>query len=301
MNIEFRQLRYFAAVAEELHFGRAARRLHITQPPLTRQIQQLEMELGVQLFERTKRRVALTDAGQTFWNESAVILAQLNRAADMAQRTARGEIGELRMGFISTANYSVLPKILKAFKRRRPDVRVRLHELTGDEQQDALERGSLDVGIMFPEHNPALEWLTLFREPFVAAVATDHPLGAGKSTRRLAAERLRDEPFVMVPRALAPSLYDRIIAYTEANGFNPRIAQEARQMQTIIGLVAGNIGVSIIPASMRALKRDDVRFHSLTPKTPTVDTCLVWNPARNSIARETFQETCLAAVGGAFD
>lgn len=296
--IEIRHLRYFLAVAEEQHFGRAADSLHITQPPLTRQIQQLERLLDVQLFIRTKRHVELTDAGTAFVDEAKDLLDRLDQAQTVVRRVARGEAGELRIGFISTANYNVLPHILRTFKTKYPDVRIRLQELTGDEQLVALEQGTIDLGIMFPEMRQPFLWMSMHREPFVAVVPEGYKQNGGRVTKKISVKHLAQEPFVMFPRPLAPSLYDRILRYTETNGFSPNIVQEARQMQTIIGLVAGHIGVSIVPASMQAMRRVDVRFLSLSPSPPNIETGFVWNDANRSATLASFLDICRQVKAG---
>jgi DNA-binding transcriptional LysR family regulator len=280
--IEFRHIRSFLAVADELHFGRAAQRLHITQPPLTRQVQQLEEALGdVQLFDRGRRRIALTEAGETFVVESRRLLEQLAHAVERTQRVARGESGRLRVGFISTADYSVLPALLRTFIRRFPDVDVDLLELTGDEQARLLGEGALDVGILISaDPDPRLERMPLVHEPLVAVLPRSSRLA--RQPGALPVRTLRREPFVLFPRALAPGLYDKIIAYLEKAGFSPSIGQQARQMQTIIGLVAGGLGVSIVPACMQNLRRPDVVYKKLAPRTPLVTTWLVWPAGRSS-------------------
>lgn len=274
--LEFRHLRSFLVVADELHFARAAERLHITQPPLTRQIQQLEELLGdVPLFDRSRRRIALTEAGEAFVGESRQLLEQLARAVERTRRVARGESGRLRVGFISTADYSILPALLKAFASRYPDIDVELLELTGDEQVRLLDEGALDVGILIPADRDArLEWMPLYREPLVAVLPRSSPLA--KRAGAVGVKALRREPFVLFPRPLSPRLYDEIIGYLNRAGFSPRVGQEARQMQTIIGLVAGGLGVSIVPACMQNLRRRDVVYKKLTPKAPEVSTLLAW-------------------------
>ncbi len=289
--IEIRHLRSFLAVAEELHFGRAAERLHMTQPPLTRQIQQLEEALGnVALFDRSRRRVALTEAGEAFVVESRRLLEQLEHAVDHARRVARGEAGRLRLGFISTADYTVLPALLGAFRQRSPGVEIDLLESTGDEQLRLLEDGALDAGILIPaERSPALRWLPLYEEPLVAVLPRRSPLARRRGALPLKA--LRGEPFVLFPRPLAPSLYDEVLATTRRAGFSPRVAQEARQMQTIIGLVAGGLGVSIVPACMQRLERRDVAYKKLTPATPRITTQLAWRPDASALVG-SFVDVC---------
>lgn len=292
IEIELRHLRSFLAVAEALHFGRAAERLHVTQPPLTRRIQQLEEALGgVRLFDRSRRRIALTESGEALVSEARRLLEQLDHAVEHTRRVARGEAGRLRIGFISTADYSVLPALLETFRRRFPGVEVELLESTGDEQLRLLDEGALDAGILIPaERHARLAWMPLYREPLVAVLPRASRLARGRGA--LSAKALRDEPFVLFPRSLAASLYDRIIAYAQRAGFSPTIGQEARQMQTIIGLVAGGLGVSIVPACMQRLKRDDVLYRKLVPATPRLTTMLAWPRDDPSSALESFLRVC---------
>jgi DNA-binding transcriptional LysR family regulator len=200
---------------------------------------------------------------------------------------ARGESGRLRIGFISTADYSILPALLNAFARRYPGVDVDLLELTGDEQLRCLHEGSIDVGILIPaQEDPTLEWMRMYREPLVGVVPRSHRLA--RRSGALPVKELRSEPFVLFPRALAPTLYDMVISYAEAAGFSPTIGQEARQMQTIIGLVAGGLGVAIVPACMENLRRRDVVYKKLAPKPPQVITMLAWRASRPSEVVQAF-------------
>lgn len=274
--IETRLLESFLVVAEELHFGRAADRLHLTQPPLTRQIQQLEEQLGgVLLFDRRRRRITLTEAGDAFVVEARRLLKQVEAAVERTQRVARGEAGNLRIGFVSTADYSVLPALLREFRTRFPAIHVDLLESTADEQARLLAENALDACVVIAtKPGPNLASVRLYREPLVAALPKSHP--RARRSGALRAKTLAEEPFVFFPRSLAPDLYDTTIAYARKAGFAPRIAQDARQMQTIIGLVAGGLGVSIVPACMRALRRTDVVYKSLSPATPPISTHLVW-------------------------
>jgi len=274
--IETRLLESFLVVAEELHFGRAADRLHLTQPPLTRQIQQLEEQLGdVLLFDRRRRRIALTEAGDAFVLEARRLLENVDAAVERTQRVARGEAGQLRIGFVSTADYSVLPALLREFRGRFPAIHVDLLESTADEQARLLAEGALDAALVIAtKPGPGLTSVRLYQEPLVAVLPKSHP--HAKRSGALPTRALAEEPFVLFPRSLAPDLYDTIIAYTRKAGFAPKIAQDARQMQTIIGLVAGGLGVSIVPACMRALRRSDVAYRTLSPVTPNITTHLVW-------------------------
>jgi DNA-binding transcriptional LysR family regulator len=290
--IEFRHLRSFLAVADQLHFGRAAEQLHITQPPLTRQIKQLEGLLGgVALFDRTHRSVTLTDAGERFVEEARRLLDQLTQSVEVTQRVARGESGRLRIGFVTTADYHVLPALLTAFAKRYPGVDVELLELTGDEQLRQLAAGTLDVGILIPsEKDSNLGYFPLYREPLVAVVPRAHRLARRRGS--ISRRALRGESFVLFPRILAPSLYDKIIAYLANAGFSPTVSQEARQMQTIIGLVAGGMGVSVVPDCMQNLGRKDVVYKRLEPKTPEITTMLVWRRCQTSAVVDSLLGVC---------
>src|SRR5258708_4679460 len=241
-------LRYFVTVAEELHFGRAAGKLHISQPPLSMQIRALENELGVTLFNRTQRRVSLTQAGAALLGEARHILARVEQAVLMTKRAGRGEIGELAIGFISVADYNVLPVVLREFRRRFPLVKLTLRESTTDAQIRDLLAGRIDVGFMLPPINEAsLQSVPILREPLIAALPAKHPL-AGRPGK-LGLEKLKDAPFILFPRPYAPGLYDDIVSCCKAAGFSPQVEQEAIQMQTIVSLVSAEPRGALIPAS----------------------------------------------------
>ncbi|WCY17333.1 LysR substrate-binding domain-containing protein [Pseudomonas aeruginosa] len=263
--MELRHLRYFIAVAEELHFGRAAERLGISQPPLSQQIQALEEEIGARLFERTNRRVELTDAGRLFLDESRQVLAQVDKAVLLARRAHLGELGELKIGFTSSAPFtSTIPSSIHAFRKAYPDVHLDLQEMSSRQVLKALLEESLQVGVIRPLALPdAVHWVELFREPLVAVLRADHPLAAG-SEDGLAIAALAEEPFVFFPRSYGTGLYDQVIALTRQAGFSPRIAQEASEAMTIIGLVSAGLGVSILPASFRRTRVDGVVYRTLS-------------------------------------
>jgi DNA-binding transcriptional LysR family regulator len=273
--MELRHLRYFAAVAEELHFGRAARKLHISQPPLSMQIRALEEELGVTLLNRTQRSVSLTQAGNALLAEAKHILARVDQAILTTKRAGRGEIGELLVGFISVADYNVLPEVLREFRRRFPLVNLTLREATTDAQLRDLIAGRIDVGFVLPPVNePALESVAILREPLIAALPDKHPLA--RKPGKLALEKLKDAPFILFPRPYAPGLYDDIVSCCKAAGFSPRVEQEAIQMQTIVSLVSAELGVALIPASMMHLRRTGVIYKELRGGSPPMEIHLVW-------------------------
>ncbi|HCW1101604.1 LysR family transcriptional regulator [Pseudomonas aeruginosa] len=274
--MELRHLRYFIAVAEELHFGRAAERLGISQPPLSQQIQALEEEIGARLFGRTNRRVELTDAGRLFLDESRQVLAQVDKAVLLARRAHLGELGELKIGFTSSAPFtSTIPSSIHAFRKAYPDVHLDLQEMSSRQVLKALLEESLQVGVIRPLALPdAVHWVELFREPLVAVLRADHPLAAG-SEDGLAIAALAEEPFVFFPRSYGTGLYDQVIALTRQAGFSPRIAQEASEAMTIIGLVSAGLGVSILPASFRRTRVDGVVYRTLSDPEATTAVWLV--------------------------
>ncbi|TEP96786.1 LysR family transcriptional regulator [Pseudomonas aeruginosa] len=274
--MELRHLRYFIAVAEELHFGRAAERLGISQPPLSQQIQVLEEEIGARLFERANRRVELTDAGRLFLDESRQVLAQVDKAVLLARRAHLGELGELKIGFTSSAPFtSTIPSSIHAFRKAYPDVHLDLQEMSSRQVLKALLEESLQVGVIRPLALPdAVHWVELFREPLVAVLRADHPLAAG-SEDGLAIAALAEEPFVFFPRSYGTGLYDQVIALTRQAGFSPRIAQEASEAMTIIGLVSAGLGVSILPASFRRTRVDGVVYRTLSDPEATTAVWLV--------------------------
>jgi len=268
--MELRHLRYFVAVAEELHFGRAARKLHISQPPLSMQIRALEDELGVILLKRTQRHVSLTQAGTALLGEARHILARVEQAVLTTSRAGRGEIGELVIGFISVADYNVLPLVLREFRRRFPLVNLTLRESTTDVQIRDLLAGRIDVGFVLPPVNdPSLESISILREPLIAALPEKHPLA--RKTGKLALGKLKDAPFILFPRPYAPGLYDDVVSCCKAAGFSPRVEQEAIQMQTIVSLVSAELGVALIPASLTNLQRTGVIYKSLKDGSPLTE------------------------------
>ena len=275
MNLpEIWQLRYFVAVAETLHFGRAAERLHISQPPLSRAIRSLEAALGAELFARTKRRVELTPAGAQLLEEARRILMQLERATHQVQAVASGEQGRLRLGFVSLADYGVLPGLLKAFKSAKPGVSLALREMLSPEQAAALSAGELDFGLLLPPVAGELEHIVVQSECFVAALPARHSLARGRG--KLAMRELEGEAFVMVPREIAPGLYDIVTGLAARAGFSLQIAQEAIQMQTVVSLVSSGLGVAIVPASIANLGRRGVVYREIADTHPRLDVWLAW-------------------------
>jgi DNA-binding transcriptional LysR family regulator len=260
--VELRQLRYFVAVAEELHFRRAAARLHMSQPPLSQQIAALEEELGVRLLERTRRRVELTAAGESFLRDARATLAELDVAVSAARAIDAGQEGVLRVGFVGSALLSIVPGIVQRFRRARPGVEIELRERSTAEQLRAVSTGLIDVGLVRPpiETDESLHTEVVMRERTIAALPPGHPLA---SLRRVPLRRLAGEPLVLFPRAQAPGFHDLLVGELAATGTFPHIAQYAPEMTTIIGLVAAGIGVSLVPASVEHLAIDGVTYRPL--------------------------------------
>ena len=293
--MQLRHLRYFVTLAEELHFGRAAEKLHISQPPLSMQIRALEDELGVMLFNRTQRHVALTQAGHALLGEARQILARVEQAVLITRRAGRGEIGELAVGFISVADYNVLPVVLREFRRRYPLVNLTLREATTDARVRDLVAGRLDVGFLLPPvAEPALESVAILREPLIVALPEKHPLAMKPG--KLALEKLKDAPFILFPRPNAPGLYDDVVSCCKAAGFSPRVEQEAIQMQTIISLVSAELGVALIPASLTNLRRTGVVYKALRQQSPLTEIHLAWRRGDELPALRVFVDLAVQQV-----
>lgn len=276
--MEFRQLAYFEVIAEESHFGRASERLRVAQPALTRQIQQLERELGVQLFDRAHRRIRLTEAGQAFLEEARRLLAGAEQAKDAARRAARGETGRLTVAFVGSAMYGPLPLILRAFRERFPAVHLLLDEMDSSAQSAALLERRVDVAFLRTSLGDAeLKAESLLREPIVAAIPQGHSL-AKRAEVPLA--DLAGEPFVLFHRSEQPSYADVVLAVCAKAGFRPRLAQEATEVQTAIGLVGAGFGVCLVPEAVHGLRRAGVVYRPLRRPVPTTE--LVANYRRDN-------------------
>lgn len=297
--MELRHLRYFVAVAEELHVGRAAKRLGIAQPPLSRQIRDLERDVGTPLFERVPRGVELTAAGSAFLPEARMTLAQAERAQRTAQRAARGETGRLRVGFVEAATHSgILPDVLSFFRAHLPAIGLSLFELDPLRQADALQEGRIDLGIV---HDPPVDtdqrWHAevIFREPVVVALPKTHRL-ARRS--QLTLGTLAAESFVIFARSAGPSLYDDIIARCRAAGFSPRVVQESTGWHTLTSLVGAGVGLGFVPKSLASFPQQGVLYRPVRNLSVELALWAVWHSGRRSPVRERFL-TALRAVGGA--
>jgi DNA-binding transcriptional LysR family regulator len=299
---ELRLWRQFLAVAEELHFGRAALRLHMTQPPLTQAIANLERQLGVKLFDRTKRSVQLTAAGESLLPEARELLARAQSLPAHARAAAHGGAGRLRLAFVSTVGFGMLPQWVRGFRSLYPQVECELTEATGDVQLQLLERGDIDAGFMLhsPGFAPAgLRHLRIAREPLVIALPEQHPLA---TARTLAIDPVLSEALVIFPRRILPSLHDAIFGMYHAAGRTPRIAQEAIQMQTIVNLVSAGLGLAWVPESVRQFQRAGVVYRQIGGKmarqVPGCETTLVWPSTANPTVQRFVEFARRAALDG---
>ena len=268
--MDLRQLRYFVAVAEELHFGRAAARVGIAQPPLTQQIHKLESTLGCQLLVRGRRTV-LTEAGSTLLTEARRILEQAERAAELTRRAARGEQGQLVVGAPPSVMLSALPAVIRKYRRHYPGVQFTLRELSTSAIENALRSGEIDVGFLRETRpGPPLASQVIFEEPVVAVLPASHALAARKS---LAPGALRGEPFLFFPRRLGPAFYDKLISFCSQAGFVPDVVQEATQWQSVVCLVEAGMGVSLAPGCVQRFRWAGVAYRPLHHLRTAVVAC----------------------------
>ncbi|NMN04762.1 DNA-binding transcriptional LysR family regulator [Novosphingobium sp. SG916] len=260
--INLRQLRYFVAVAEERNFTRAADRLHIAQPPLSRQIQQLEAEIGAPLFDRAARPLRLTPVGRLVFEQATQLLGRMGEMRDMVARAVKAEQRRFAIGFVASTIYARLPPLIREFRRRAPQVDLSLGELVSLDQIAALKEGRIDVGfgrIRFEDD--AVRRIVLREERLVVAIPAEHRLAT--ATTPLSFDELSGEPLILYPREPRPSYADQVLSLFRDRGISPRIAHEARELQIAIGLVAAEEGLCIVPESVRKSLIDGVTFHDL--------------------------------------
>lgn len=254
--MELRQLRYFLVVADELHFGRAAERLHITQPPLTVAVRRLERELGVQLFDRTTRRVTLTAAGRAFKHRVQAAVAELDDAAGDVAHVAAGKSGKIRVGFVSSASYTTVPEAIRAFRQLRPRVDLVLHPLTSGEQVEQFLDGNLDLGLIRdPGDVPGLNLELLSSEDLVVVLPEAHRLAAAQDIRP---QDLEGEPMILFPYRLMPGFVARVLRLFDSLPTPPMVVQQAIHQETVLGLVAAGLGISVLPESVQRFQMPGV-------------------------------------------
>lgn len=286
--MELRHLRYFAAVAEELHFGRAAQRLHMAQPPLSQQIRKLEQELRTKLFNRTKRKVDLTSAGQLFLERARVILESAERAVSEMQRVSNGELGQLRVGFMSSAMLDIFPPVLRQLARTLPGVEVQLLQRSSQDQLAMLVDGTLDAGFgdlagsvtETRVNGVVLDVLAVTHERLVVAVPLDHPLAR---RRTIALRDLADEPWISLPRQPRTGFYDQIVGLCQLAGFSPRILRESEQLPTVLTLVAAGFGVALVPDCLLRVWEGEAAFRPLAEGART-NVTMCWRRDRRTPA-----------------
>jgi DNA-binding transcriptional LysR family regulator len=272
--LDIKPLRYFVALAETRHFGRAAARLNLSQPPLSRQLASLEEDLGVTLVRRTSRTVELTAAGERFYADAVAILAATEQAVRNARAADGGEAGTLAVGFTMCAAYSVVPGYARAYGAAYPAVALHLREVVSNDLQAQLLAGRIDAAVMFPTvSHPDLRRRTVVREPLYVALARNHRLARA---RRLNVAKLAGEPFVVAAREVAPGLHDAIMDHCRQGGFEPDVRLEVHLQQTLLSLVNEGVGVALVPASMRKAQMEGVVMRPLVD-APLIELVLAWS------------------------
>jgi len=284
--MDLRKLHYFIAVAEELHFHRAAEKLNMTQPPLSQQIQALEDELGVKLLERSKRQVRLTPAGSLFLEEAKAILSQLERSVKKTQLASQGIIGHLTIAFVDSAAGGIMVDMLKLFRERNPHIQLTLREMTTAQQWQALQEGTIHAGFMRSiEKAKHIGFHTFTSESLVAVLPERHPLA---NQPALSVRSLKNEPFVFFPRQYGLNFHDLITGFCSEHGFYPNVVQEAVQMYTIVNLVAADLGISIVPSSVSVFRRSGVVFRPFEEIAPPVPLYMAWRTDSNDTVLSGF-------------
>jgi DNA-binding transcriptional LysR family regulator len=294
--MDLRQLRYFVAVAEERHYGRAAQRLHMSQPPLSMQIKALERELGIELLERTSRRVALTDAGRAFLERAKTILDAIEEAREIARGAEQGTQGRLEVGFISSATLSLLPPSIRLFRERFGGVELELKELTSAQQIDALYEGGIRVGLVrLPLRAPGIRFEPVLEERLVIALPSGHAL---EGLDRVSLETIADLPLIFFTRQLIPGFHAQIVELFQRVGAFPKVAQHAVHLQTIVGLVASGVGIAILPSSAQRVSREGVVYRALDVPDATSWMGLAWVEGDESKLVRNFVRTVREVAEG---
>lgn len=277
IHLETRQLQYFVVLAEELHFSRAAKRLCISQPPLSIAIKQLEGTLDAQLFERNSRGVRLTHAGQHLLAQARDILERTRRAAVDTRAVAQGMAGSLRLGFVGSSMYRGLPEALERMRAQYPDVRVDLHELNSIDQIAALQSGKIDVGLMHTMAPPlGMSAQAMVSEPFIACLSATHPLAEHK---RIAVAQLANERLILFSEAVSPDYFRVIRSMCQKAGFDPELRHEVRHWLSVLSLVGAGQGVSLVPACLQRAGMQGLAFKPIAGKTPLSVLQAMWRPS----------------------
>ena len=284
--MEFRHLRCFHALAEELHFGRAAQRLAMSQPPLSVAIQQLEASVGARLFDRDSKGVRLTPAGEAFRGHATALLERAEAACALAREVQAGEVGRLRLGFVGSTLFNDLSGWLQRFQAAHPRVEVVVVELNSQDQIDALLSGELDLGLVHTDRlPPALASQPLYAEPFVACLPAGHALAALDT---VALQRLSEDPFILFSRKGSPDYHARIVDICRHHGFYPRLQHEGRHWLSVVSLVAQGLGVSIVPAAFQRAGVQGAVFKPLAESVEASAVFATWRVDAPAVLREAF-------------
>jgi DNA-binding transcriptional LysR family regulator len=285
--MELRHLRYFTAVVQWKGYREASRRLHVAQPAISQTVADLEEELGLKLFSRERRVARLTPEGEIFYAEAMRTLAQAELAISTAKRAAKGEIGRLSIGFLGSATYAFLPELVRTFKAQYPGVKLMLQELAPLEQEVAFDKGLIDIGFtraLTAEQSKTFSSRCLYRDPMMAVL----PRSRQVKTKRVRISDLANESFVLFDREAAPGLFDTVTGMCNDAGFSPRVENEPNMMQTVLSLVEAEEGVSIVPACVRNLRSDGVRFYRLQPDNVRVALVAAWKKESPSVVLSAF-------------
>lgn len=294
--MELRHLRYFTAVVQWKGYREASRRLHVAQPAISQTVADLEEELGLKLFSREKRMAQLTPEGQIFYTEAMRTLAQAELAVDTARRASKGEIGTLSIGFLGSATYAFLPELVRKFKANYPGVKLSLRELTPVQQEAAFEKGEIDIGFTRPltaEQSKVFASRCLYHDPIMAVL----PRSRRVKTKRVRIPDLAEERFVLFQRVEAPGLFDTLTGVCRDAGFSPRVENETTMMQTVLSLVSAEQGVSLVPACVRNLKSEGVRFYRVQPDNVRISLIAAWKKETPSVVLRAFLDLIDANAG----
>lgn len=284
--MELRHLKYFQAVASHLHFSEAAKALNISQPPLSRQISQLEDDIGAKLFHRTNRKVELTEAGVYFENSCKFIMNLLEKEMEITQKIHKGELSTLTLGFSGSAVHTMLPTIIKNMKQQYPDLNILVEQHTSSEQEKLILKGNINAGILVPPvSNEKIQTLPIKEEGFQVVIPQNHPLASYEQPIDLSI--IKDMNFIMTPEHSGKGYFDSIISLCKSAGFYPNITQNAQEQQTIISLVASELGVAIVPDSSTRIANDEVVFKTIKQQHQKT-TALAWHQDSQSPGVQLF-------------
>jgi DNA-binding transcriptional LysR family regulator len=293
--MELRHLRYFTAVVQWKGYRKASRHLHIAQPSISETVADLEQELDLKLFSRVGRTAQLTREGEVFYKEALRTLAQAESAINTAKRAAKGELGKLSIGFSGSATFPFLPELVRSYKAQYPGVKLTLQELTPQQQEDALDKGLIDIAFtrtLTAERSKTLLSRSLYRDPMLAVL----PASKKVTTKRVRIADLANERFVLFHREGASGLFDTIVGMCNNAGFSPRIEYEVDRVQTVLSLVEAEEGVSIVPACVRKLWSNGVRFYRLQPDDVRVELVAAWRKETPSVVLRSFVDLVNASA-----